>query len=167
MATDHHSKVLSKESETKPSKITVNYKECRRNHAVSIGSHAVDGCREFSPAGDQGTQQGFLCEACGCHRSFHRKEMIRNGVVHRAPTPAPQLMLPPAFAVLPTGGYPTLPFVVLHPVDYNSLSQQPPGQSHHDHDQYHPLQNERLDGCDLIRSGQKPKSIKRPKTEPF
>ncbi|XP_039114568.1 zinc-finger homeodomain protein 10-like [Dioscorea cayenensis subsp. rotundata] len=45
------------------------YRECMRNHAASIGGHAVDGCGEFMP-----TQSSPLCcAACGCHRNFHRR----------------------------------------------------------------------------------------------
>ncbi|PSR99839.1 Zinc-finger homeodomain protein [Actinidia chinensis var. chinensis] len=52
----------------------VRYRECKKNHAVSIGGHAVDGCGEFMPAGDDGTLDTLICAACNCHRSFHRKE---------------------------------------------------------------------------------------------
>ncbi|KAG8383585.1 hypothetical protein BUALT_Bualt04G0028900 [Buddleja alternifolia] len=50
------------------------YKECLKNHAVGIGAHAVDGCREFLPAGEDGTMESLKCAACNCHRNFHRKE---------------------------------------------------------------------------------------------
>ena len=53
----------------------VTYKECRKNHAASIGSYAVDGCREFMAAGEEGTSASFNCAACSCHRNFHRKEV--------------------------------------------------------------------------------------------
>ncbi|KAE8712906.1 Detected protein of unknown function [Hibiscus syriacus] len=46
------------------------YKECRRNHAASFGRYAIDGCREFICCKDD----VFTCAACGCHRSFHRKD---------------------------------------------------------------------------------------------
>jgi len=51
----------------------VGYAECQKNHAVSIGGYAVDGCREFMASGAQGTNNALLCAACGCHRNFHRK----------------------------------------------------------------------------------------------
>ncbi|KAJ6799977.1 ZF-HD homeobox protein [Iris pallida] len=47
------------------------YRECLRNHAASIGGHVVDGCGEFMPAGPG---EPMKCAACGCHRSFHRRE---------------------------------------------------------------------------------------------
>lgn len=53
---------------------TVRYRECLKNHAVSIGGHAVDGCCEFIAAGDEGTVEALKCAACNCHRNFHRKE---------------------------------------------------------------------------------------------
>ncbi|CAD6218903.1 unnamed protein product [Miscanthus lutarioriparius] len=50
------------------------YRECLKNHAVGIGGHAVDGCGEFMPAGEEGTLDALRCAACNCHRNFHRKE---------------------------------------------------------------------------------------------
>ncbi|KAL5777318.1 hypothetical protein ACOSP7_010244 [Xanthoceras sorbifolium] len=53
---------------------TIRYRECLKNHAVSIGGHAVDGCGEFMAAGEEGTLGALKCAACNCHRNFHRKE---------------------------------------------------------------------------------------------
>lgn len=53
------------------------YKECLKNHALSIGGHALDGCGEFMAAGDDGTLDGLKCAACNCHRNFHRKETVQ------------------------------------------------------------------------------------------
>ncbi|PIN15383.1 hypothetical protein CDL12_11977 [Handroanthus impetiginosus] len=50
------------------------YRECLKNHAVGIGGQALDGCREFMPAGEEGTLESLRCAACNCHRNFHRKE---------------------------------------------------------------------------------------------
>ncbi|KAI5664801.1 hypothetical protein M9H77_24124 [Catharanthus roseus] len=55
---------------------TVLYKDCRKNHAASIGKYAVDGCCEFMPAGDEGSSSALLCAACGCHRNFHTKVVL-------------------------------------------------------------------------------------------
>ncbi|KAM0936411.1 putative transcription factor ZF-HD family [Dioscorea sansibarensis] len=52
---------------------SVRYGECQKNHAASIGGHAVDGCREFMADGEEGTTNALKCAACGCHRSFHRR----------------------------------------------------------------------------------------------
>ncbi|KAK7351570.1 hypothetical protein VNO77_11125 [Canavalia gladiata] len=54
---------------------SVRYRECQKNHAVSIGGHAVDGCCEFLAAGEEGTLEAVICAACNCHRNFHRKEI--------------------------------------------------------------------------------------------
>ncbi|KAG4963734.1 hypothetical protein AAZX31_14G166000 [Glycine max] len=53
----------------------VRYRECQKNHAVSFGGHAVDGCCEFMAAGEDGTLEAVICAACNCHRNFHRKEI--------------------------------------------------------------------------------------------
>uniref|UniRef100_A0A3Q7H0I3 ZF-HD dimerization-type domain-containing protein n=1 Tax=Solanum lycopersicum TaxID=4081 RepID=A0A3Q7H0I3_SOLLC len=55
-------------------KSNVRYRECLKNHAVGIGGHALDGCGEFMPAGEEGTMDALKCAACNCHRNFHRKE---------------------------------------------------------------------------------------------
>lgn len=53
----------------------VHYKECQRNHAAGIGGYAVDGCREFMASAPEGAPEALLCAACGCHRSFHKREV--------------------------------------------------------------------------------------------
>ncbi|KAF8779066.1 hypothetical protein HU200_003031 [Digitaria exilis] len=55
----------------------VRYGECRKNHAASMGGHAVDGCREFLAEGEEGTTGALRCAACGCHRSFHRRVAVQ------------------------------------------------------------------------------------------
>ncbi|XP_022864996.1 mini zinc finger protein 2-like [Olea europaea var. sylvestris] len=59
---------------------TVRYAECQKNHAASVGGYAVDGCREFMPCGEEGTDDALTCAACGCHRNFHRRE-VQNEIV--------------------------------------------------------------------------------------
>lgn len=54
---------------------SITYRECLKNHAASTGNYAVDGCREFMPGGEEGTQESLKCAACDCHRNFHRKEV--------------------------------------------------------------------------------------------
>ncbi|XP_059316765.1 zinc-finger homeodomain protein 10-like [Lycium ferocissimum] len=58
----------------------VIYKECLKNHAASIGGHAVDGCGEFmaSPDSTPSDPISLKCAACGCHRNFHRREPFDN-----------------------------------------------------------------------------------------
>ncbi|KAI3923579.1 hypothetical protein MKW92_033980 [Papaver armeniacum] len=57
----------------------IRYRECLKNHAIGVGGHAVDGCGEFMPAGDDGTLDALKCAACNCHRNFHRKEVTEGG----------------------------------------------------------------------------------------
>ncbi|XP_074374974.1 zinc-finger homeodomain protein 2-like [Apium graveolens] len=51
------------------------YRECQKNHMASMGRYVVDGCGEFMPSGEEGTALALKCEACGCHRSFHRRDI--------------------------------------------------------------------------------------------
>ncbi|KAJ8544938.1 hypothetical protein K7X08_017521 [Anisodus acutangulus] len=64
------------------------YKECLKNHAASIGGHAIDGCGEFlpSPTANPVDPTSLKCAACGCHRNFHRREPDEPVVV--VPSPA-------------------------------------------------------------------------------
>ncbi|EXB20251.1 hypothetical protein L484_001444 [Morus notabilis] len=60
-----------------PPKIVVSYsyRECLKNHAATIGGHALDGCGEFmpSPSSLLSDPTSLKCAACGCHRNFHRR----------------------------------------------------------------------------------------------
>ncbi|XP_027332707.1 zinc-finger homeodomain protein 2-like [Abrus precatorius] len=68
----------------------VRYRECQKNHAVSFGGHAVDGCCEFMAAGEDGTLEAVICAACNCHRNFHRKEIDGEMTTfHHRPQPPP------------------------------------------------------------------------------
>ncbi|XP_020572796.1 zinc-finger homeodomain protein 9-like [Phalaenopsis equestris] len=60
----------------------VLYRECLKNHAASLGGHALDGCGEFMPSltANPADPTSLRCAACGCHRNFHRRIAIR----HRA-----------------------------------------------------------------------------------
>ncbi|ERM94478.1 zinc-finger homeodomain protein 2 [Amborella trichopoda] len=56
------------------------YRECLKNHAASLGGHALDGCGEFMPISGEILATGISpedlkCAACGCHRNFHRREI--------------------------------------------------------------------------------------------
>ncbi|CAL5431002.1 unnamed protein product [Camellia sinensis] len=70
-----------------PPVVVVKYKECLKNHAASLGGHALDGCGEFMPSPATATAtatttdnnptdppNSLKCAACGCHRNFHRRE---------------------------------------------------------------------------------------------
>nr|XP_043617994.1 zinc-finger homeodomain protein 6-like [Erigeron canadensis] len=71
----------------------VRYRECLKNHAASIGTHAVDGCGEFMPNGEEGTPESLKCAACECHRSFHRREVDGEpqptAIIHNQQQPQP------------------------------------------------------------------------------
>ncbi|XP_073146699.1 zinc-finger homeodomain protein 11-like [Henckelia pumila] len=56
--------------------VAVTYKECMKNHAATLGGHAVDGCGEFmlSPSSTKADPTSLTCAACGCHRNFHRRD---------------------------------------------------------------------------------------------
>ncbi|KAK9067226.1 hypothetical protein SSX86_014552 [Deinandra increscens subsp. villosa] len=56
--------------------VVVIYRECLKNHAASMGGHAVDGCGEFMPAPTSTPTDptSLKCAACGCHRNFHRRD---------------------------------------------------------------------------------------------
>ncbi|XP_010550403.1 PREDICTED: zinc-finger homeodomain protein 7-like [Tarenaya hassleriana] len=54
---------------------TVRYRGCQKNHAAATGGHVVDGCCEFMPSGEEETPEALKCAACGCHRSFHRRDI--------------------------------------------------------------------------------------------
>ncbi|XP_074567784.1 zinc-finger homeodomain protein 5-like [Curcuma longa] len=59
--------------------VSAKYKECLRNHAAALGGHVLDGCGEFMPDGEPETADALRCAACGCHRSFHRREQDGSG----------------------------------------------------------------------------------------
>ncbi|KAL1559000.1 Zinc-finger homeodomain protein [Salvia divinorum] len=54
--------------------VVVAYKECLKNHAASVGGHAVDGCGDFMPS-PVSYPTPLKCAACGCHRNFHCPEL--------------------------------------------------------------------------------------------
>lgn len=59
-----------------PTPVVVTYRECLKNHAATMGGHAVDGCGEFlpSPSSTPSDPTSLKCAACGCHRNFHRRD---------------------------------------------------------------------------------------------
>lgn len=73
------SRIMTLSPATPPPEANFRYRECLKNHAVSIGGHVVDGCGEFMPSGEEGTPEFFRCAACRCHRNFHRKEIVDCG----------------------------------------------------------------------------------------
>nr|VDD25829.1 unnamed protein product [Brassica oleracea] len=73
---DHHNVGYNIMISNNKEKHVVNqYKECLKNHAASTGGHAIDGCGEFMPSGEEGSIEALTCSACHCHRNFHRREI--------------------------------------------------------------------------------------------
>ncbi|XP_022733886.1 zinc-finger homeodomain protein 11-like [Durio zibethinus] len=70
--------------------MVVSYKECLKNHAASLGGHALDGCGEFmpSPTATPTDPASLKCAACGCHRNFHRRDPYDGpAFIHHLPPP--------------------------------------------------------------------------------
>ncbi|XP_038891176.1 zinc-finger homeodomain protein 10-like [Benincasa hispida] len=82
--------VLKRHHHRQPT-VAVSYKECLKNHAASLGAHALDGCGEFmpSPSATPTDPTSLKCAACGCHRNFHRRDPedpISTLAINTAPT---------------------------------------------------------------------------------
>ena len=45
---------------------------CLKNHATDFVEYSVDGCREVTKKGDDGTKEEYICVDCLCFWSFHR-----------------------------------------------------------------------------------------------
>ncbi|XP_039028927.1 zinc-finger homeodomain protein 11-like isoform X2 [Hibiscus syriacus] len=99
--------------------MVLSYKECLKNHAASLGGHALDGCGEFmpSPSATPTDPASLKCAACGCHRNFHRRDPA---FIHRLPPP-PNASSSPSPTHSP-GPSPTPP----SPVPYSYYSSAPP-----------------------------------------
>lgn len=86
--------VLKRHHQPHPPPVAVIYKECLKNHAASLGGHALDGCGEFmpSPSATPSDPTSLKCAACGCHRNFHRREPEEGSHIeyhhHQPPPPA-------------------------------------------------------------------------------
>ncbi|KAF8399477.1 hypothetical protein HHK36_015343 [Tetracentron sinense] len=98
--------------------IVISYKECLKNHAATLGGHALDGCGEFmaSPSATPTDPTSLKCAACGCHRNFHRREPDEGTHIveyhHQQATPAPRRnsASPPP---LSSSYYPSAPHMLL------------------------------------------------------
>nr|XP_043638581.1 zinc-finger homeodomain protein 9-like [Erigeron canadensis] len=91
------------------------YKECLKNHAASIGGHAVDGCGEFMPSPNSSPSYptSLKCAACGCHRNFHRREQeeppVYQHLIEYQPHHRHQPPPPPQTTVTSPGNSPSPP----------------------------------------------------------
>ncbi|GJS08050.1 homeodomain-like protein [Tanacetum coccineum] len=53
------------------------YGKCTKNHGFNTSDgNVLDGCGEFISLTDPNDPSFLLCDACGCHRIFHREHMI-------------------------------------------------------------------------------------------
>lgn len=109
--------------DTKTHQSYVIYRECQKNHAAHIGGHALDGCLEFLPSGEDGTIEALKCAACSCHRNFHRREVEGENSCACKCLRTPALSGPstPALLALPTSRQ-----IVSHAQMVMSLSSPPP-----------------------------------------
>lgn len=82
----------------------MSYKECMKNHAASIGGHALDGCCEFMPGPTANLLDptSLTCAACGCHRNFHRRDPDDPAPLHHLipPSAARRAHSPPSASQL-------------------------------------------------------------------
>ncbi|KAI3467348.1 hypothetical protein Pfo_024011 [Paulownia fortunei] len=114
-----------------PPPVVVAYKECMKNHAATLGGHAVDGCGEFmpSPSAAPTDPTSLKCAACGCHRNFHRREpdspttaITPPFLDFRHPAQPKRTSLSPSAPLPP---FPYAPHMLL------ALSTAVPGEEHH------------------------------------
>ncbi|KAJ7943477.1 Zinc-finger homeodomain protein 11 [Quillaja saponaria] len=91
-----------------PPSTVVSFKECLKNHAASIGGHALDGCGEFMPSSTSNPTDptSLKCAACGCHRNFHRRDTQDSNpyFLNRLFSTSPAVPPPPAQPPLPHRG---------------------------------------------------------------
>ncbi|XVE53237.1 hypothetical protein DITRI_Ditri02bG0187900 [Diplodiscus trichospermus] len=108
--------------------MVVSYKECLKNHAASLGGHALDGCGEFmpSPTATPTDPASLKCAACGCHRNFHRRDPYDGpAFIHHLPPPPPPN---PSSSPSPThspGPSPSSTHTPPSPVPYSYFSSAP------------------------------------------
>ncbi|CAL5006037.1 unnamed protein product [Urochloa decumbens] len=102
------------------------YRECLKNHAASLGGHALDGCGEFMPApdADPAAPASLRCAACGCHRNFHRRLLEAPPsppLLALPPPPPPPPAAPPLQPPAPPAPAPEAPPLVMHERDGRAL----------------------------------------------
>ncbi|XP_022775783.1 zinc-finger homeodomain protein 11-like [Durio zibethinus] len=106
--------------------MVVSYKECLKNHAASLGGHALDGCGEFmpSPTANPTDPASLKCAACGCHRNFHRRDPYDGPafIHHLPPPPNPSSSPSPTHSAGPS---PSPTYTPPSPVPYSYYSSAP------------------------------------------
>ncbi|KAG8383088.1 hypothetical protein BUALT_Bualt05G0148200 [Buddleja alternifolia] len=108
----------------------VTYKECMKNHAATLGGHAVDGCGEFMPPPSPTDPTSLKCAACGCHRNFHRRDPAAAAITppfldFRHPN------LPKRFSLSPSPPPPPAPPLPYTPNMLFTLSTAAVAEEHH------------------------------------
>lgn len=113
--------------------LVASYKECLKNHAATLGGLALDGCGEFMPRSGSthlDPASSLTCDACGCHRNFHRRvdsgtafnDLALPPPVHWTSSPSPDSTSPGPVSPHPQSFYSSgAPHVLL------ALSTAPPG----------------------------------------
>ncbi|KAK8526034.1 hypothetical protein V6N12_020515 [Hibiscus sabdariffa] len=100
------------------SPMVLSYKECLKNHAASLGGHALDGCGEFmpSPSATPTDPASLKCAACGCHRNFHRRDPYDGPASIRGLPPPPNASSSPSHtppSPVPHSYYTSAPHMLL------------------------------------------------------
>ncbi|CAA2984361.1 Hypothetical predicted protein [Olea europaea subsp. europaea] len=54
----------------------VVYTACNKNHSI-YQRYSMDGCKEVTPSGEEGTTEALTCTVCGCHKGYHRNEVSK------------------------------------------------------------------------------------------
>ncbi|KAF6148268.1 hypothetical protein GIB67_012043 [Kingdonia uniflora] len=96
----------------------VVYKQCRKNHAASLGGQAFDGCGEFMPSPNYTLSDptSLKCAACGCHRNFHLPDPDETThIIEYHPLPPPRTRSPNSVSPPPISSsyYPSAPQMLL------------------------------------------------------
>ncbi|XP_052179340.1 zinc-finger homeodomain protein 7-like [Diospyros lotus] len=75
-----HQKSVRKDGGSSKTAGAVRYAECCKNHGLSRGqSSLTDGCMEFLASKEDSPRGASICDACGCHRSFHKRKVAGAG----------------------------------------------------------------------------------------
>ncbi|XP_061355444.1 zinc-finger homeodomain protein 11-like [Gastrolobium bilobum] len=141
----HHHPTTTAPPPPKPPSTVVFYKECLKNHAASLGGHALDGCGEFMPSSSSNPTEprSLTCAACGCHRNFHRRDTQEysnnhpNFISFYHSTPPPSAAAPPLLPPLSYRGLSLSTSPSLSPSPSPMSSPSPPPLSHHFPPSYH------------------------------
>lgn len=113
----HHRRRLYRSSPQSSMNVRVIHHECGRNHAASIGGHAVDGCHAFLACNtaDPAEPTSLICAACGCHRNFHRPQFLYPSSPSSSSSPSSWSDLPSPHPRSPTFPVVARPLLAVRP----------------------------------------------------